>query len=214
MSATPIVSGSSVVLTVAEMAALESSNLYDLLPYAAIEASGCPTAVLKQALRLAGRDFCRDTEIWRETLTILSAADVAEYDLQNAHGEQATILRVFGLTLDGSEQATDDFTFSAEGCLEFDTAPSEDDDEIVADVVLIPRMDATVYPAWLLADWGQAITALALARLKAMSGKPWSDPNGAQWKMQEYTVRCGDAKLAVLTGRQTGDMELRQREWV
>lgn len=52
-----------------------------ILPFVSPFLNGCPEPVQKQMIRAACRQFCLDTEIWRERVFKLSVEDQEEYDL-------------------------------------------------------------------------------------------------------------------------------------
>jgi hypothetical protein len=60
-------------------------------------------------------------------------------------------------------------------------------------------------------DWNEDIAAGALARLKRMSGKPWSDPAGAQDRQRQYQAAIGSANASA--SRAYGRAPLRSKAW-
>ena len=168
----------------------------------------------KLALRNGARDFCRDTEIWREELTFDSEEDEDEYDLNAQHSYEAEVYRVLTVTLDDSTIDAEYRTFTTTGILAFDSAPDADGDDIVVNTVMLPYRSCDTYPAWLLRRWGEAIAAKALANLKSEAGKPWTDAKGAQKNRDDYVRACGTAKTMVISGRESGNLRAQYRNFV
>lgn len=183
-----------------------STHVVTLLPRITASLPGCPSPVRLMALRQAARDFCRETEVWREILTTTSTEDEDEYDLTDLHTWDALIERVRAVRLDSSTVDEGDYEVSEDGVLTFDTAPDADDYAIEADVVFLPLDECEDYPTWLIGKWSDAIQTKALMLLKAMPQKPWSDPKGAADLEREYVYQCGLAKVAVTMARKGGDL--------
>jgi len=194
----------------------DTTDIATLRPRVAMSVSGCPENVQLLAIRLAARDFCRDTEIWQETLSTTSTADEDEYDLTALHDYDAVIQRVRAVRLDDSETDSDEADWRADevGALTFEEAPDEDGLTIEADVVFVPRVSCEDFPTWLLDKWSEAVTAKALASLKAMPQKPWSDPASVDALEREYAYRCGQAKASLATERQSGDLMIQPPTFV
>jgi len=179
--------------------------LSTLLPKLSITVAACPGNVKTLALKLAARDFCRDTEIWRETLSTTTTADEDEYDITDLHTYDALIQRVRLVTLDDTDLVDSAWSVSEVGTLTLDTAPEETGDTLAIEVVFMPLEICTDYPGWLLDKWAEAIVARALAILKAQPQKPWSDPAAVPALDREYLYLCGRAKATLASERKSGD---------
>ena len=57
------------------------SNYEELIPLVTAELSNCPTVLILQHLRQAGRNLCADSEAWREDITMNTVKDQAAYIL-------------------------------------------------------------------------------------------------------------------------------------
>ena len=192
-------------------------NLYDLLPLLTIEAGGADQKFLKEALRLAGREFCRETEMWREIVSFLTVVDVANYTistpLQTAWAK-TDLYRVYYVEQEDIALDSTDYTLSVAGVLTFDPAPGATGDTVEAYCIVLPRRGCSNYPTWLLEQWTEGIIAGALWRLFSAKNRPWSDPDMAQQKYEEYRRIVGMAKAMMLAGRKTGNLKVQGRDFV
>lgn len=158
-------------------------SLYTLTQHLTPYLPGCPDPIIKKALRDSFSEFCQNTFIWLEEVAVgHTVADQEEYDLVS--GYDAEVLFVQKVEVDGYEW---DFSYHLnEDVIEFDTAPTTADLDIVAWVVLKPRSGVYVVPAWIVARWWQGIVALAKHNLKSMAGTAFYDPKGAELALREY----------------------------
>ncbi len=180
--------------------------LSSLFPYTAAALPLCPENYQKLALRLAARDFCRDTELWRDTMTGHTVVDTATYDFTSQLDSTVQCYRVLNVSIDDitiaprpyDEQGRDvdstGYTVDTGGIITLYPAPTTADLDIIINVAVLPLLTCDEYPAWLMGQWGEVIVLRAVASLKAESKKPWSDPEGAQLKESDYRYRAGQAK--------------------
>lgn len=178
-----------------------TSSIYDLLPLLAVEAPDCPENMLKLALREALREFCMNTGVWTEALTLASVADEDEYDLADLSASDVQPWRVVQVTIDDAVQDTTLWTFKQDGLLTLGTAPAADDQVILVDTVMLPDASCENVPVHLLQRYRQALASAALWRLKGQTGKPWSDMQGATLKERDYRYLCGVAKGLSISDR-------------
>ena len=188
-----------------------------LPPHTAPYLRSCPINLQKQALRRAARRFCMDTEAWRETMTSFNTVvDTDEYTLAVPSAyiitavDQVVFGRLLGIREAGSKINTLEsrYTFSQEGKLKFDDAPT-DVHAIIADVVYIPIRDSVTYIDWMIRLWGDGIKAGAQTDQKsspesASSPEAWYDPAGANEYKDDYIGTLFRAKRANFTGRKSG----------
>ncbi len=194
-----------------------AGSLYDLLPLLAVEAGGTDDKFLKEVLRLSARDFCRETEAWREIVSFDTVADVANYTistpLQTAW-PNVDLYRVYYVVKEDIEVDASDYTLSVAGVLAFDPAPSVAGDTVEAYCVVLPRRACSSYPTWLLNQWSEGIIAGALWRLFSIKDRPWSDPNRAKQTYDDYRSSVAQAKSMNITGRKTGNLQVRSRDFI
>lgn len=158
---------------------------------------GCPVTMVKNALRNACIEFCEKTLIWKQD-SILN--DVVEgYDLYVfAPPKDAKVIMPYRVTFNGVEvqptdlQSLESFMPNWKDLKEetpryyflaFDdvvrlvgTPTKTFLNALSADVALKPSRTADKCPEFLFNDWAEVIAAGALARLHAMSGKIWANP--------------------------------------
>jgi hypothetical protein len=180
---------------------------------------GCPLPLVKQAIREGATQFCRNTGIWRVRLdgddTIYTEAGEKNYAATLPETYTAFIKRVSAVYHNGSTTPMDEgrWAFGPDGVLRLASAPSADDETLVLEVVLIPSDDAEDLPDWLVARWGRGIWQRAVAELKGMAGKKWSDGAGAREAMREAEKVEGEAKIEVADGRKSGRLTARAPQW-
>tara|TARA_Y100000310_G_scaffold149860_1_gene149245 strand:+ start:401 stop:1282 length:882 start_codon:yes stop_codon:yes gene_type:complete len=189
----------------------QSDNLYDLLPQIQTLVEGDITDnFIKQRIREMFQDFCIRTEAWRTKLdAVTSVADQKEYTLAATVSSTtylANILRVKDVLYDTDEtQLTFDEVSSDGLTLTLTSATAEAGNDIVADVILIPKETLSQTESWILDRWGKAVVYGVVWDLKSMSGRPWSDPRGADKYWGIYLDRVADAKREQHTKRGPGN---------
>jgi hypothetical protein len=162
----------------------------------------CPTVIIRKDILNACRDFCRGTELWRQTLAAISiVADQAEYPLTISGSDIVSGERV---TIDGN---ADQLAPVSEQSLDYDTRETEDwrtktgaiseckryfvdenyacrlvyiPDAALADglhiaVNVMPLETATVVPLFLYNEYKETIANGAKAKLKLRLDMPWTD---------------------------------------
>lgn len=165
------------------------SDLYaQMLPFL----PGCPTPVALQALRQSFRSFCRDTEIWVETVEQELEEDETEYSIL-PDDVDAIAIRAHSVKIEDREIDSSRYTLEGEGTLTFSEAPSETG-TLTVETVLEPIETNDSPPDWMLSRWGDTIRSGALASLMGQSGKPWNDAVGSRREIDSYIYGTGRAK--------------------
>jgi len=171
---------------------------------------GVPDNLLLQALRNAVRQFCKNTEVWREDLpTISTTKDEDEYLIEDAHSYDATIKRILAVELDGGALLDSQYEFDPNGTFRLVSAPTADDLELDVTVVFMPSLAVADLPDWLLEKWGEAFAEGAKLILKSVPGSetkptPWFDRLGAQDAASRLAAYETTAKNELLTDRRGG----------
>lgn len=196
------------------------ADLYALLPEVSVEVPGCSENMQKAALRRSAQRFCRDTEIWLESLAPSTSSSMTSVELNAlvAATYDAETLRVkqvwfpdngrfiyesqYRLEPDGEDLT---MTFIADG---IDTAltVNDDDGNMEVQVIVNPDDGCASYPAWLLQRWGKAIVDGALAYLMNQGKKPWTDRDAAAMHKEEYEQATGEAKAYSTANRLSGEV--------
>lgn len=190
------------------------AGLYPLIVH---EVPGCPNVMVLQYLQQAARDFCIETEAWQEELAAIDLVEdtlaytlVVEYDAEVRRILEVHIRTEEEVTdgADGSLQNYDKYEFTPPTTLTLDDSiePQEDvTDGLVVKVVLVPQLfedvDSITVQAGISATflnlWAEPIIGRAKWLLKRMSGKTWSDPQGAAIGMADYWKGVTAAKQEV-----------------
>ena len=195
---------------------MATTLLSTLLPD--VVAPRCPEPVQLQALRLACRRFCNDTEIWAEKMTsIPSVADQADYTLTPGY-DNVIIRRVRGVTADGASLLESCWSVSYQGVLTLDPAPTAAGIGVIPTVVYVPNPQCTAVVDWLVARWGDAIAAGAESQLKRDPGKsadpvPWYDQGGFAVAESRYQTGVSEALTEVFSSRQSGHQGVELRSF-
>jgi hypothetical protein len=189
-------------------------DISSLAPRVLAQLRGCSEDFAIMELRAVARDFCRESDIWREALdTIATVADQADYNLEDEHEYAAHIQRVRLVTLDDSDLSAEDWSLSVDGVLTLDPAPAETDMDLDVDVVFVPDLDADDHPDFLVSRWAEALIVGAVARLKLQAGsgqqvRPWFDPSGGQLATAQYQGLIAEARRECFLERKSGDLAM------
>jgi hypothetical protein len=85
--------------------------------------------------------------------------------------------------------------------------------ELLIDVILVPRLLTCELAAWFMEKWSEAIIAKTMALLVVMRNKPWSSPERLQYLLAEYR-RCVNLSLRENLVRDTqGSMRMIPPTW-
>lgn len=193
----------------------------DLLPDVLPHLGGDPSdPVTIAALRAAADEFCAKSTIWREALDPITVrARAAEYELEFPAG--AAPVRLISVTLAGApldpkERAELDgvlpgwrtltgaprfYLQATPDLLALAPAPeAQARNALEVLVALKPTRAAPHLPAWLIEQYGADIADGAMARLMAMTNRPWSDPQGAVWRRDRFEAAIATAHARATAG--------------
>lgn len=147
--------------------------------------NGCPSPVVNESLRRGLREFCRESEAWRETLSTTTVADQTEYTISSLITGDGRIQRVREIRVSDNALHPSLYTVEDDRTLTFKNALAGSE-TMEVDVSLLPTERWDTIPDTLADEWGDAPKAWALAHLKAMPRTPWADPDGAQYWRDTY----------------------------
>ena len=173
----------------------------------------CPQPKMLQALRAGCRQFCRDTEMWRETLTgVSTVADQSDYTLTLGY-DDVLLLRVFRVEIDGIEQDESHWAVSEDNILTLSPPPAIADKTITAYAVLMPSILCNSVADRIIDRWGEGIAARAEFSLKTDKGSeidpnPWYDPQTAGIALNTYNDVVGEAKAELFSQMQSGQKRI------
>lgn len=172
------------------------TSYQSMLPVFLMDLPGLNDVLAKQALALAGRKFCMDTELYTKELEPIDiVAETREYSLSSLLPSNTAIIRLAEVRY--GETATDDtttaynvdnYSLEDETIFKFVTAPSEDiTDGLVCNVILRPIVSSTSLESWFFDRYFEAIAAYAKYYLLSMDKKkPWSDSGRATSFKNKY----------------------------
>lgn len=147
---------------------LVSSFLYKLLPHV----PGCHDDLARAVLRDAFRTFARESDIVTETVTV--DKELLDFNCaylpQTAVDEHLTPLHYLKTRTNAEDSRKADVTYS---CL--------------------PKPDADFLPDAVAEKYSEAVVDMALFQLLNMPGKPWSNPQLAQYHLANYRIELGNA---------------------
>lgn len=208
----------------------------DFYEYVLPEVHGCPKGIAKNAIRDAVIEFCDKSLIWTapsEKTDIL--AGYARYGF-NTRADDAITATLTHVAIEDSpldiiaqkelESVASDWrnltSVKPTKCF-MDTAqtlrlvgtPTEDiDDGLYVEVALKPSRASVECPDFLLENWAEWIAHGALARLKAMVGRVWADPNIVSFHRSEFRSGISRAKSAAQKSRQVVSSTMRAQDFL
>lgn len=191
------------------------------------EAPEAPGSIVEHDIRRGAIEFCRESRIWRERLSV---------DLKQ--GEQVARLRVTGGVVDqvyggvvkfatgrigrltkatnttkGYNHNAFPFAFSERpgGIIEFLPEPNEQGTTAEFDVVVIPSRSSTSVPDWIGEKWWDAFVFGGIWYLLSQPNQPWSNMERAAYFRQLFYQHAADAKKQALSfGRVQQSFPLRK----
>ena len=171
---------------------------------------GCTDLAVCMALLETFREFCDQSEVWRETRK-LEIADCG-FDVEQHSVCQSQIpnpkSQIHHFCVPAGCRVKSVFTVRS--CLgvfpsrawrflechgghgEIETRNLHKEDMRV-DFSVVPNDDNENIPQWMVDRWGGVIRSGALYRLFAMDGKPWSDATQARLEMEKWTAGLSEA---------------------
>jgi len=205
--------------------------LIDAFNQVRVEVHGCPSDLIKQALRETLRDFCKISRAFQDSGSDTIQEDVRDYEVVMPESDVELVsvesLRVDGVpsnfkTLDWldtyvsnwRDRDSDDFTMFThlkKGWITFPGYPTLDGtaEGVQYRMSMRPTKDADDINEEFADEWKEEIEAGAKARLMFLVNKTWSNPQRAQLLSSEYAR--GRARARVRTLRSLGNA---QDKWV
>ena len=199
------------------------AHVSDLLPELASDLAGCSGADKLAEPERAAREFCDRSRVWRTRIEIEAEADASAVAL-DAAVFGARVVDLGNVLVDGVQAcpwvvaSAPRLALDATGAqyLAFDSAP-------VAGAAYVATLDLTLKPgplalapSWLLTEYGDAIAAGAIARLKRHARKRYTDYDGAEFAAKEWrrgVARAAQAGAARLAGIDSSGVVPGATEW-
>lgn len=186
-----------------------------LLPFITPHLKGCPDSIQRQAIRMVGREFCRDTHRWREQLaTISTVADQADYTLTSTFSN-VMISDIAEIEREGYPMDADDYTLSEDGAtLTLDPAPTVDDHELDVIVVILPLLACSAYESTFINKYSEGLISGTLYKLFSQEDTAWYNPSRAKEELVVYEKTVNDARIENIRKRKGGDLMVQLQSWV
>lgn len=181
----------------------------------------CADPFILNALRRAGVEFCKQSNVWYEKLPAIDlVADREAYTIATV-GHQAQIKDIERVYIrnatevtdgdDGTEQDLGGIVFDHRALtLTFSSAPASQSvtDGLLVYATLVPDFMADEIPAWILKQWPYAIAAGAAANIAGSRLTPQCyDPDLQAVQSAEFRLAIGEAqRYAETRGRRVGPM--------
>lgn len=170
-----------------------------LYPLVRMFVSNAPDPAMDDAIRVAARDFCRESKFLRRTLVLSTlanellyvlASDIAQTEVFEVKAVQLGVdpLKPTGFE-DVPQQAGSSLLYIFEPPADLWLTPTQEiaqDSGLAVRVVLQTTMDCTLIPDYLLNKFEHGIAEGAIARLKAMKDRSWADPAGVGYHQDRY----------------------------
>jgi len=183
-----------------------------LFPYILPEVGGVPESLLLQVMRQTLRQFCENTQVYREFLTPFDLVkDTVEYTLVQTIEETEidSITEVVIKINDDDFQlgtlyrAGYDYSSPEENVLRTNppgsSIPNRDiPDGLRVTVSLRPELDALKIDEVFLKDWYEPLANGVLARLMLMPKKPWSNIQLGMVKQQFFRNGMSQARAEII----------------
>ena len=175
----------------------------------------CPAGVTANAVRSAAIEFCRRSQLWRDTLT----GDIVAGNrlVSPATPVDAVVTAAFGVWAYGQELSSlvgaranapgetgnpGFWSVSASGQIELFPAPKESSlGGLVVDAVLAPSRNAASLPDFLYNTYADAISFGAIGEVAGMVGQPWANPQVALYNAGRFKKEIARARISELRGR-------------
>ena len=174
---------------------------------------GCPTSIVKHAIRSACIDFCARTLIWKQDSTLndviaglsmytfappSGAKVVTPYRVAIKDADSGKDKELAAYSLETLESFTpswredtseypDKYVLITDDTIRLIGTPTRDlPESLSAGVALKPTRDAEDCPSFLYEDWAEVIAAGALAKLHASKEKVWAIPELVSYYTKLY----------------------------
>lgn len=203
--------------------------LANFQPYVATEVIGCPDPTLNQAIVMAAIEFCRESQSWTETLdpvTLVNGTRDYELDVpMNAYLYTVRDVWVGSRRLSpalqsdvsrdetGSEPSTYNMAADRTMLSVYPVPAAVMGASLVVRATFTPTASATTLPDYLGHRYMDAVTSGAKARLMAMPGVPWSNPQLAVYYKSVLDAAVITARIEEAHDRVPGTIFVKPRSF-
>lgn len=157
-----------------------SSIVVSVLP----ELPGCIDEIISSHACTVFADFCEKTQAFIEEVEFSVSPGLDRYDFVSPH-EGHIVVGIKSLTVDGSKLEPGDYVQHSPSVIELAESVTAES-KAKALIILKPRPGCTSVPDSILDRWPDCIAAGVKARLMAMPGNDWSNPQLSGYYASEY----------------------------
>jgi len=210
--------------------------LTSFLKYVYASIPGVPRELAIDVIRESVRQFCKESNIWRESLAtanIVATQDTYPLTLPVTDTKIASLLyvRYDNTILDiktedeldyedpdwrkGLNGTPDSCVLLDPTTIQFNRIPETSvTSGLIIKASLMPNNDCTVAPAELYDDWHAGVVNGALSKLMLMPKQTWSDPNQGLLEEKYFKYRKSVCRITVKKGFTQKSSSVVQRRWV
>lgn len=195
------------------------ASVQDFYPYIMPAVQGCPTPIVKNAVRHAINEFCEKTLMWRYAFVAMDiVADQSAYTLTPSVGTvivspvyvavndnilYPTNIEDLDKTCSGWRQSSANsplmYYVDNDAVLNLVPTPYEAiTGGLKVETALKMDLASDTCPDWLFQNWVEAIAHGALMRLHAMPGHVWSDTNTVAYHRSKFRDGISRAKAKTM----------------
>ncbi len=170
---------------------------------------GCPASWINRALLMAAVEFCEDTLICRETISVGSTSgsdQIVAFPPADTKVLSVNRVDIPGVVIEETSLDRGRVTFTL-------AAPATKDQPGKVFVTLAPNRSAATLPDLLFDNHFEVILSGALARLMRMPGYNWTDQRMAVIHQKKFLHGKEQTKL-MESKKNFPSMTVRQRPWV
>lgn len=180
-----------------------------------------PDPLAIQAIALAARKFCLDTELYTKILSpITTLEDVGTYSLVSLIPNRTKVIRLktvwYGqdVTTHSSPYDESNYDLEEENKFVFYTTPTSGiTNGLIIEVVLRPAMNCKALDSWFFDRYCEAFMAYAKYYLLSMDRiKSWYDPQRAQEFLDNYRALISRYKREIFKKYKSADIHINHRQ--
>ena len=156
-----------------------------------------PDLLKVKMLREAAMEFCRESEFWRDELTLWPSEGLSNYAIPMESGVQ--LVKLIGATQEGQELDLDtDCRMLNPAAVTLSESVEVTGEQVVLTASLMPALTANTISAGVAQYAGDWIAAGAAYRLLMMANQPWTDRQEAMVHKDEFDKGKRKARRAAL----------------
>lgn len=187
----------------------------------------CALPMVDTAINRAAQEFCRDSLCWADTQTVSLLPNLREYAITVPASADLVVVRRASIDkrvmrgepnaqeiIDRREGFGEPAIYAVLGSTLYVTpTPNVSGKSISLLCAFAPRFTAATIPDVLVGRYAEAIAAGALAILKRVPAKDWTDPQGAVTAYQIFQLRKAEARIEFEGGRVAGSLRVTPRRF-